>query len=166
LQPQLHFICTLYSINSLRFTKIRVGWNGELPLHQGSGVARMLAARGGQLSLVPFWLPGAANREPNSTGMLARGRDNRDVTRETGMLARGSQQGTKLNRDVGQPTGMLAARGGQLSLVPSKPIKIRIPQWLTPKLCNINQFSVVQTLARRPHAARRRLLCGPRTLSV
>jgi len=35
LQLQLHFICTLYSINNLRFTKIRVGWNGDLPLHQG-----------------------------------------------------------------------------------------------------------------------------------
>jgi len=35
LQLQLHFICTLYSITNLRFTKIRVGWNGELPLHQG-----------------------------------------------------------------------------------------------------------------------------------
>jgi len=33
LQQQLHFVCTLYSINNLRFTKIRVGWNGELPLH-------------------------------------------------------------------------------------------------------------------------------------
>ena len=32
LQLQLHFSCTLYSINNLRFTKIRVGWNGELPL--------------------------------------------------------------------------------------------------------------------------------------
>jgi len=35
LQLQLHFSCTLYSINNLRFTKIRVSWNGELPLHQG-----------------------------------------------------------------------------------------------------------------------------------
>jgi len=33
LQLQLHFSCTLYSINNLRFTKIRVSWNGELPLH-------------------------------------------------------------------------------------------------------------------------------------
>ena len=33
LQLQLHFSCTLYSINNLRFTKIRVCWNGELPLH-------------------------------------------------------------------------------------------------------------------------------------
>ena len=30
---QLHFVCTLYSIINLRFTKIRVSWNGELPLH-------------------------------------------------------------------------------------------------------------------------------------
>jgi len=30
---QLHFSCTLYSINNLRFTKIRVNWNGGLPLH-------------------------------------------------------------------------------------------------------------------------------------
>jgi len=29
LQLQLHFSCTLYSINNLRFTKIRVSWNGE-----------------------------------------------------------------------------------------------------------------------------------------
>ena len=35
LQLQLHFSCTLYSINNLRFTKIKVKWNGELPLHQG-----------------------------------------------------------------------------------------------------------------------------------
>ena len=35
LQLQLHLFCTLYSINKLRFTKIRVSWNGELPLHQG-----------------------------------------------------------------------------------------------------------------------------------
>jgi len=35
LQLLLHFSCTLYSINNLRFTKIRVCWNGELPLHQG-----------------------------------------------------------------------------------------------------------------------------------
>jgi len=35
LQLQPHFSCTLYSINNLRFTKIRVSWNGELPLHQG-----------------------------------------------------------------------------------------------------------------------------------
>ena len=27
------FSCTLYSINNLRFTKIRVSWNGELRLH-------------------------------------------------------------------------------------------------------------------------------------
>ena len=33
LQLQLHFGCTLYSINNLRFTKIRVSWNGELPLY-------------------------------------------------------------------------------------------------------------------------------------
>jgi len=33
LQLQLHFSCTLYSINNLRFTTIRVSWNGELPLH-------------------------------------------------------------------------------------------------------------------------------------
>ena len=33
LQLQLHFSCTLYSINNLRFSKIRVSWNGELPLH-------------------------------------------------------------------------------------------------------------------------------------
>jgi len=33
LQLQLHFSCTFYSINNLRFTKIRVSWNGELPLH-------------------------------------------------------------------------------------------------------------------------------------
>jgi len=32
LQLQLHFGCTLYSMNNLRFTKIRVSWNGELPL--------------------------------------------------------------------------------------------------------------------------------------
>jgi len=32
LQLQLHFSCTLYSINNLRFTKIRVSWNDELPL--------------------------------------------------------------------------------------------------------------------------------------
>jgi len=32
LQLQLHFSCTLYSINNLRFTKIAVSWNGELPL--------------------------------------------------------------------------------------------------------------------------------------
>jgi len=30
LQLQLHFSCTLYSINNLRF---RVSWNGELPPH-------------------------------------------------------------------------------------------------------------------------------------
>jgi len=33
LQLQLHFSCALCSINNLRFTKIRVSWNGELPLH-------------------------------------------------------------------------------------------------------------------------------------
>jgi len=33
LQLQLHFSCTLYSISILRFAKIRVSWNGELPLH-------------------------------------------------------------------------------------------------------------------------------------
>jgi len=33
LQLQLHLSCTLYSINNLRFTKIRVSWNGELPFH-------------------------------------------------------------------------------------------------------------------------------------
>jgi len=33
LQLQMHFSCTLYSINNLRFTNIRVSWNGELPLH-------------------------------------------------------------------------------------------------------------------------------------
>jgi len=33
LQLQLHFSCTLYSINNLRFTKIRVSWNGGLRLH-------------------------------------------------------------------------------------------------------------------------------------
>jgi len=32
LQLQLHSRCTLYSINNLRFTKIRVSCNGELPL--------------------------------------------------------------------------------------------------------------------------------------
>ena len=32
LQLQLHFSCTLYSITNLRFTKIRVIWNRELPL--------------------------------------------------------------------------------------------------------------------------------------
>jgi len=32
LQLQLHFSCTLYSINNLRFTKIRVSWNDEFPL--------------------------------------------------------------------------------------------------------------------------------------
>jgi len=31
LQLQLHFSCTLDCINNLRFTKIRVSWNGELP---------------------------------------------------------------------------------------------------------------------------------------
>jgi len=33
LQLKLHLSCTLYSINNLRFTKIRVVWNCELPLH-------------------------------------------------------------------------------------------------------------------------------------
>jgi len=33
LQLQLHFRCTLYSINNLRFTKFRVRRNDELPLH-------------------------------------------------------------------------------------------------------------------------------------
>jgi len=33
LQLQIHFSCTLYSINNFRFTKIRVSWIGELPLH-------------------------------------------------------------------------------------------------------------------------------------
>ena len=33
LQLQLYFGCTLYSINNSRSTKIRVGWNGGLPLH-------------------------------------------------------------------------------------------------------------------------------------
>jgi len=33
LQLQLHFSCTFYSINNLRFAKIRVSWNVELPLH-------------------------------------------------------------------------------------------------------------------------------------
>jgi len=33
LQLQLHFSCTLYSINNLRFTEIRESWNGGLPLH-------------------------------------------------------------------------------------------------------------------------------------
>jgi len=32
LQLQLHFSCTLCSISNLRFTKLRVSWNGELPL--------------------------------------------------------------------------------------------------------------------------------------
>jgi len=32
LQLQLHFSCTFYRINNLRFTKIRVSWNGELPV--------------------------------------------------------------------------------------------------------------------------------------
>jgi len=31
-QLQLHFSCALYNINNLRLTKIRVSWNGELPL--------------------------------------------------------------------------------------------------------------------------------------
>ena len=33
LQLQLHFSLTFYSINNLRFTKIRVSWIGELRLH-------------------------------------------------------------------------------------------------------------------------------------
>jgi len=33
LHLQLHFICTPYNINNLRFTKIGISWNGELPLH-------------------------------------------------------------------------------------------------------------------------------------
>jgi len=33
LKLQLHFSCTLYSINNLSFTKIKVSWNGELRLH-------------------------------------------------------------------------------------------------------------------------------------
>jgi len=33
LQLQLHFSCTLYCINSFRFTKIRASWNSGLPLH-------------------------------------------------------------------------------------------------------------------------------------
>jgi len=33
LQLQLHFSCTLYSINNLSFTKIRDNWKGWLPLH-------------------------------------------------------------------------------------------------------------------------------------
>jgi len=33
LQLQLHFSCTLYSINTLRFTNIRANWNSGLPLH-------------------------------------------------------------------------------------------------------------------------------------
>jgi len=33
LQLQLHFSCILSSINNLRFAKIWVSWNGELPLH-------------------------------------------------------------------------------------------------------------------------------------
>jgi len=32
LQLQLHFSFTLYSNTNLKFTKIRVSWNGELPL--------------------------------------------------------------------------------------------------------------------------------------
>jgi len=35
LQLQVNFSCTLCSINNLRFTKIKVSWNDELPLHQG-----------------------------------------------------------------------------------------------------------------------------------
>jgi len=33
LKLQIHFICTFYSINNLRFSKITVSWNGELPPH-------------------------------------------------------------------------------------------------------------------------------------
>jgi len=33
LQQQLHFSCTIYIINNLKLRKIRVSWNGELPLH-------------------------------------------------------------------------------------------------------------------------------------
>jgi len=33
LQLQLHFSCTLYSINNLRFTNLKVSWNIELPIH-------------------------------------------------------------------------------------------------------------------------------------
>jgi len=33
LQLQLRFSCTFYSINNLRFTKLGVSWNGELPLN-------------------------------------------------------------------------------------------------------------------------------------
>ena len=33
LQLQLHFSCTFYNINNVGFTKIRVSWNGGLPLH-------------------------------------------------------------------------------------------------------------------------------------
>jgi len=33
LQLQLHFDCTLYSINNFRFTKIRFSWNGGLQLY-------------------------------------------------------------------------------------------------------------------------------------
>jgi len=33
LQLQLHFSCTLYNINNWRYTKVRVSWNGGLPLH-------------------------------------------------------------------------------------------------------------------------------------
>jgi len=32
LQLQRHFSCALYRINNLRFTKIRVSWNGKLSL--------------------------------------------------------------------------------------------------------------------------------------
>jgi len=32
LQLQLHFSCTPYNIKNLRFTKIKVSWNGELQL--------------------------------------------------------------------------------------------------------------------------------------
>jgi len=33
LQLQLYFSCALYTINNLRFTKIRVSWNGRLRLY-------------------------------------------------------------------------------------------------------------------------------------
>jgi len=33
LQLQLHFSCALYTIKHLRFTKIRVSWNGGFRLH-------------------------------------------------------------------------------------------------------------------------------------
>jgi len=33
LQLRLHFNCAFYNINNLRFAKIKVSWDGELPLH-------------------------------------------------------------------------------------------------------------------------------------